>query len=104
MKDLLVWYGLKRFPFDKEIKTSSLLDTQPLRECKARLDYVKRRGGIMLLTGDPGVGKTVALRCFAEGLNDNLFRPIYTPLTTLKGTDLLVSCLPAGDAQRGSGA
>lgn len=89
MKDLLAWYGLKRFPFDKEIKTASLLQTQPLSECMARLEYLKRRGGIMLLTGDPGVGKTVALRRFAEELNDNLFRPVYTPLTTLKGADLL---------------
>jgi type II secretory pathway predicted ATPase ExeA len=89
MIDLLAWYGLKRYPFDKEIKTSHLLDTEPLRECGARLDFIKRRGGIMLLTGDPGVGKTVGLRRFVDDLNDNLFRPLYTPLTTLKGGDLL---------------
>lgn len=89
MKDLLAWYGLKRYPFDKEIKTADLVQTQSLSETMARLDYVKRRGGIMLLTGDPGVGKTVGLRRFCDGLNENLFRPIYTPLTTLKGADLL---------------
>jgi MoxR-like ATPase len=43
----------------------------------------------MLLTGDPGVGKTVALRRFVDSLNENLFRALYTPLTTLRGADLL---------------
>jgi len=37
------------------------MDTEPLKECLARLEYIKRRGGILLLTGDPGIGKTLAL-------------------------------------------
>lgn len=89
MKDLLTWYGLKRHPFTKEIKTSELVETASIQECNARLEYMKRRGGIMLLTGDPGVGKTVSLRRLVDNLNDNLFKPVYTPLTTLKGADLL---------------
>jgi len=89
MNELLTWFGLKRYPFDKSIKTSRILETEPATECAARLDYIKRRGGIMLLTGDPGVGKTLALRRFRDSLNDNLYRPVYTPLTTLKGTDVL---------------
>jgi len=89
MKDLLAWFGLKRFPFDKNIKTQDVLDTDPLKECSARLDYIKRRGGILLLTGDPGVGKTIALRRFVDSLNENLFKPFYTPLSTLSRADLL---------------
>jgi general secretion pathway protein A len=89
MKDLLAWFGLKRFPFDKNIKTRDVLDTDPLKECSARLDYIKRRGGILLLTGDPGVGKTIALRRFVDTLNENLFKPFYTPLSTLSRADLL---------------
>jgi type II secretory pathway predicted ATPase ExeA len=89
MKDLLAWFGLKRFPFDKNIKPQDVLDTDPLKECSARLDYIKRRGGILLLTGDPGVGKTIALRRFVDSLNENLFKPFYTPLATLSRADLL---------------
>ena len=89
MKDILAWFGLKRFPFDKNIKTQELFETEPLKECFARLDYIKRRGGILLLTGDPGVGKTLALRAYVDRLNENLFRPIYTPLSTLSRADLL---------------
>ena len=89
MKDPCAYYGLKREPFDKEIKTSELIDTLALRECTARLEFMKQRGGIMLLTGDPGVGKTVALRCFTDKLNENIFRPLYTHLATLNRLDIL---------------
>ena len=89
MKDLLAFFALKRFPFDKNIKTDDVLKTQPVKECTARLDYIKRRGGILLLTGDPGVGKTLALRHYVEGLNENLFKTCYTPLSTLSRSDLL---------------
>ena len=89
MKDLLAWFGFKHFPFDKNIKPADLFLTDPLKECLARLDYIKRRGGILLLTGDPGVGKTLALRRFVDGLNENLFKPFYTPLSTLSRADLL---------------
>lgn len=89
MKDMLAWFGLKRFPFDKNIKTADVLDTGPFQECFARLEYIKRRGGILLLTGDPGVGKTLALRRFVDSLNENLFKSFYTPLSTLSRADLL---------------
>ena len=89
MKDLVAWFGLKRLPFDKEIKTGDLFEAESLTECLARLGFMKQRCGCMLLTGDPGVGKTVALRRFANSLNDNLYRPIYTPLSTLKRSDML---------------
>jgi type II secretory pathway predicted ATPase ExeA len=89
MRDLLAWFALKRFPFDKNIKPKDVLETEPIKECTARLDYIKRRGGILLLTGDPGVGKTLALRRYVEKLNENLFKPFYTPLSTLSRADLL---------------
>jgi len=89
MKDFIAWFGLKEFPFDKNIKTQEVFKTESLSECAARLDYIKRRGGILLLTGDPGVGKTLALRRFVDSLNENLFKPFYTPLSTLSRADLL---------------
>ena len=89
MKDLIAWFGLKHVPFDKNLKTQDLFETDALKECSARLDYIKRRGGILLLTGDPGVGKTLALRRFVDRLNENLFKSFYTPLSTLSRADLL---------------
>ena len=89
MRDPLTWYSLKRQPFDKGIKTTRAMETTPLSECGARLDYIKRQGGIMLLTGDPGVGKTLAIRRFTDALPETSFRTVYTALSTLKGTDIL---------------
>lgn len=89
MNDILAYHGLKSFPCDKNLKSTKALKTGPSVECAARLDYIKRRGGVMLLTGDPGVGKTLALRKFRDNLNDNLFLCVYTPLSTLRGADLL---------------
>lgn len=89
MNELTAWFGFRNQPFEKGIKTKQLFKSASLSECSARLDHIKRHGGIMLLTGDPGVGKTVALRLFVHGLNDNLYFPVYTPLTTLERTDLL---------------
>lgn len=89
MKELIAWFGLKHLPFDKEIKTKDLFQSESLAESLARLDFMKQRLGCMLLTGDPGVGKTVALRRFVDSLNPNLFKPFYTPLSTLKGADVL---------------
>jgi type II secretory pathway predicted ATPase ExeA len=89
MKDLLSWYGFKHYPFDKEIKTHDAVETEVLKETLARLMYMKLRGGIMLLTGDPGAGKTIAVRCFADNLNENLFKVLYTPLSTLNRSDIL---------------
>jgi general secretion pathway protein A len=89
MKDLLTWFGFKHQPFDKSLKTKDMLETGALTECTARLDFMKRSGGIMLLTGDPGVGKTVTLRRFVDALNTNLYHPVYTNLATLSGYDIL---------------
>ena len=89
MKNLLAWFGLKKYPFDKNIKPHDALHTEPFKEALARLDYIKGRGGIMLLTGDPGTGKTLALRSYVQNLNQNLFKTHYTPLTTLSRSDLL---------------
>ena len=58
MKDLLAWFGLKRLPFDKSIKPHDIMDTEPLKECSARLDYIKRRGGVLLLSGSATLAAT----------------------------------------------
>jgi len=89
MKDICAYFGLKLFPFDKDLKINRAFNSESLTESLARLDFMKRRDGIMLLTGDPGVGKTLALRRFTDGLNENLYKIIYTPLSTLTRIDLL---------------
>ena len=50
MKDIVAYHGMKRLPFDKNLKIADALETGPSLECAARLDFIKRRGGVILLT------------------------------------------------------
>jgi len=74
VKDLLAWFGLKGFPFDKNLKTQDVFETEPFKEAMARFDYIKRRGGILLLTGTRG-GKDPRPETLRRYLNENLFKP-----------------------------
>jgi type II secretory pathway predicted ATPase ExeA len=52
-----------------------------------RLSFLKNTRGIGLFTAPPGMGKTHALRCFAEDLNPNLCQMSYTCLSTISVTE-----------------
>lgn len=76
------FYSLKSTPFSKEIQTPKLFSSQNLSETLARLDYLKKVRGMGVLVGEPGAGKTSALRAFTRTLNPSLFKVIYYPLST----------------------
>jgi type II secretory pathway predicted ATPase ExeA len=80
-------FGLKASPFDKSIGSRDLYAWPGLEELEARLDMAKRSRGLMLLTGEPGTGKTVALRRFVDSLNAEHYLPIYLPLSTVTVLD-----------------
>lgn len=65
-----------------------IYETPPLTECLAMLGYGARRGGpggrLVLLSGDSGTGKTVAVRVFCQ--EHTRPSPIYLPLP---GRDML---------------
>lgn len=77
------FYGLKMPVFSKNIETKNLFIHDSLRELFSRLDYMKKYRGIMLITGDPGTGKTTALRGFVDQLSPDHFLPVYIPLSTV---------------------
>ena len=80
-------FGLTRRPFDKSISTRDLYDWPGLQELSARLELAKASRGILLLTGEPGTGKTVALRRFVDSLNTEHYRTVYLPLSTVTVLD-----------------
>ena len=80
-------FGLTRRPFDKSIATGDLYRWPGLDELTARLEMAKAARGIMLLTGDPGSGKTVAVRRFADSLNREHYLCVYLPLATVTVLD-----------------
>jgi general secretion pathway protein A len=82
------FYSLSASPFSKDIKIQDVFLSSSQKEVAARLDYLKKAHGIGLITGEPGVGKTLSLRAFADSLNPALFKPMYLPLSTLTVMDV----------------
>jgi len=77
------FYGLSRQPFPKDIEPENMFKHSDFSELASRLKYMKKQKGIMLLTGEPGSGKTTAIRNFVSGLNRDRFMPMYIPLATV---------------------
>jgi type II secretory pathway predicted ATPase ExeA len=66
---LLAQYGLKWNPFVTEVPTAALFVTPKLESFAWRIEHaLVREGGFALIQGEPGTGKSVALRVLAERL------------------------------------
>lgn len=81
MDDYLMYYGMSANPFDKTTKT--VIETIDFKELSFRLKYLINTLGIGLVTGRPGVGKTIILRKFTENLDLNQYHVSYMPLSTI---------------------
>lgn len=81
-------FGFKRQPFVKELSPSQMFQSFDLKEAGARLQILKQNRGIFCLTGEPGAGKTSALRKFVEELNPQTHVHCYTPHATVNRNDL----------------
>jgi type II secretory pathway predicted ATPase ExeA len=75
-------------PFDKSIKVGELYSSYDAGEVSARLEYIKQYRGILLLTGEPGSGKTAMLRKFVHHLNPASYEHCYSPHSTISRTEL----------------
>jgi general secretion pathway protein A len=67
-KKLLSLYSLKFNPFSPEIPTSALWVAPPLESFCWRIEQQVGEGGFALALGDPGTGKSAALRLLAARL------------------------------------
>lgn len=68
---LLAFHGLKWNPFSPEIPTEALHVAPRIENFCRRVELLAREGGFALLTGDPGVGKSAALRLLVERLSSH---------------------------------
>ena len=79
----LSYYGLEFNPFDKDIETKYAFETADFKILKNRLEFVKENKTMALITGNPGMGKTFALRNFLNELNNNLYKVVYICMSTI---------------------
>ena len=79
----LSYYGLEFNPFDKNIDTKYAYQTEDFKILKNRLDFIKDNKTMTLITGNPGMGKTFAIRNFLNELNRNLYKVIYICMSTV---------------------
>ncbi len=79
-------FGLKYPPLGKEIP--ELWDDGPLAQLKQRFQWLLDNPGVGLLTGEPGVGKTAALRLLTQHLNPHRYELIYLAETDFGRLDL----------------
>lgn len=63
-------YGLKWNPFLADVPTEALFEDARLLSFRERVEHLATSGGYALLTGDPGVGKSAALRIMTKALRD----------------------------------
>jgi type II secretory pathway predicted ATPase ExeA len=68
MSKLLSLYGLKFHPFRPDVPIDALYTTPAVDSFLRRVELGIADGGFALLTGDPGTGKSVALRLLSERL------------------------------------
>jgi general secretion pathway protein A len=65
---LLSLYGIKYYPFRPDVPVEALYTPPAVDVFLRRVELTLSDGGFALLTGDPGTGKTVALRLLSERL------------------------------------
>ena len=68
-KRLLNLYSLKFNPFSSQTPISALWTPPPIQSFCWRIEQQVGEGGFALVAGDPGVGKSAALRLLTEHLN-----------------------------------
>lgn len=73
------YFGFTRYPFSKEIAGTDLFRSKDFTGCQAKLEFLQRHGGLGVLWGVPGSGKSASLRWLRDTLNQNRFRFYYLP-------------------------
>ena len=75
------FFGFRREPFTPDIELDNILQTSELLAVNQRVEYVIRLGGIGLVTGEVGAGKSTALRWAAGRLHPSKYKVLRVTAT-----------------------
>ena len=81
------YFGFNRLPFQRDIATGQLFRPPGLEELHSRLRYLVETRAMGLLTGEPGSGKSTALRRLRDDLHPDQARTIYLYDTVVSVVD-----------------
>ena len=76
-KEYRIFFGFKKEPFVSNIPVTDILQTNEVISVKQRFDYTVNLGGIGVITGDVGSGKSTALRFASAGLHKSEYSVYY---------------------------
>lgn len=77
------YFGMDKNLFQKNYDSYDVYKSNDFNQILSRLEHLKTTKGIGLFTGNSGVGKTFSLKYFSQGLNKNMFKVVYIPLSTV---------------------
>ncbi|MDR0300251.1 MAG: AAA family ATPase [Streptococcaceae bacterium] len=75
-------FSLEYNPFLKNSK-DIIIETKDYKQIQQRLKFLSDNNGFGIITGEPGRGKTTAVRHWAASLSPSRFKVVYTSLSTL---------------------
>ncbi len=71
------YFGFTKDPFARNVPAQELFISKDVEHLKKRLNFFLNDGGIFLLTGSIGAGKTCTLKSFADSINPAVYQVIY---------------------------
>jgi len=87
------YFGFSGTPFGRYVPVMELLKTKHWNELVERLKHVAKNREFGVFTGEPGTGKTTALRRMAMELDKNRFRVLYVYDSNLTPRNFYVEAL-----------
>ncbi|MCA9791294.1 MAG: AAA family ATPase [Candidatus Eremiobacteraeota bacterium] len=92
---ILEHFQFSREPFGPQIGTTSLYQFTSFKQGRLRLEEALNRGGMLLVVGEPGSGKSAMLRSFCDKLATSSHEILYTcvPMVTNPARAVIESLL-----------
>lgn len=84
----LAKFGMEYNPFIKN-NNKLRLELNEYKQLMFRLKHLENIKGLGIVTGEPGLGKTTAIRSWCDSLNKSMYKIIYINHTTLTAMEFL---------------